>query len=228
MKETVYNNIVSTNDLIIRSALKKYLERHHAQDKELRIIEELGVRHGSARIDIAVINGMMHGYEIKSDCDTLERLPEQMSEFNAVFDRITLVVGRKHLYQAIYIVPDWWGIITAKVDTGKVVIFRTIRKPEDNKEQDGISIARLLWKNEALQILEEYDQARGVRSKPREFIYQRMANKLAIADLKERVRGILLNSRGDWRSDLALKPYGDSYPMRSNLHYSQSLESIHL
>lgn len=204
MKKNIFNSATVTSDLIIRSALKKDLEKCHAQDKELRIIEELGVRHGSARVDIAVVNGIMHGYEIKSDCDTLERLPEQMTEFNAVFDRITLVVGKRHLYQAIHIVPDWWGITIAKIDASNRVVFQTIRKPEDNKEQDGISIARLLWKREALQILEEYDQASVVRSKPREFIYEMIASELDIETLKDRVRNILLNSRRDWRSVVQL------------------------
>lgn len=223
MKKNVFNNIVSTNDLIIRSALKKDLERRHARDDELRIIEELGVRHGTARIDIVVINGIMHGYEIKSDRDTLERLPEQMNEFNDVFDRLTLVVGKRHLYDAINLIPDWWGIMIAKVDRNNKVIFHTIRKAEDNKKQVGISIARLLWREEALQILEEKNKATGVRSKPRESIYERLANTLNVDTLKEKVRYTLLVSREDWRSDLPPMSSGDSCTMRSNLRYAQSL-----
>lgn len=223
MKKNVFNNTVSTNDLIIRSALKKDLERRHARDDELRIIEELGVRHGTARIDIVVINGIMHGYEIKSDCDTLERLPEQMNEFNDVFDRLTLVVGKRHLYDAINLIPDWWGIMVAKVNRNNKIIFHTIRKAEDNKKQVGISIARLLWREEALQILEEKNKATGVHSKPRESIYERLANTLNVDTIKEKVRYTLLVSREDWRSDLPPMSSGDSCPTRSNLRYAQSL-----
>ena len=208
MKKNVSNNIVSTNDLIIRSALKKKLERHHAQDKELRIIEELGVRHGTARIDVVVINGIMHGYEIKSDRDTLERLPEQMNEFNDVFDKLTLVVGKRHLYDAVNLIPDWWGIMVVKINAKNKVIFHTIREAEDNQKQVGISIARLLWREEALQILEEHDQADGVRSKPREFVYQRLADVLEADVLKERVRKTLLVPREEWRFGLAPLSHG--------------------
>ena len=204
MEKKILNKIISTNDLTIRSALKKDLENRHALDKEVRIIEELGVRHGTARIDIAVVNGIMHGYEIKSDRDTLERLPEQMTEFNAVFDRITLVVGKQHLYRAIYIVPDWWGITIAKINIEGRVVFQTIRDPEDNKKQDKVSIARLLWREEALRILEEHNQADGVRSKPREFVYKRLADILETDILKERVRKMLLIPREDWRFGLTL------------------------
>ncbi len=195
-------NILSTNDLIIRSALKVVLKKKHAKDRELRIIDELGVQHGSVRIDIAVINGIMHGYEIKSDRDTLARLPEQMTEFNTVFDQLTLVVGKQHLYQAIHIVPDWWGITIARMNSKGKVVFQTIREPEDNKEQDKVSIARLLWRDEALRILEEQNQAYGVRSKPREFVYQRLADVLEAEALKERVRKTLLVPRKDWRFGL--------------------------
>lgn len=223
MKKKAFNKRVSTNDSNIRAALKEYLEVIHSQDKALRIIEELGVRHGSARIDVAVVNGIMHGYEIKSDCDTLERLPEQMTEFNSVFDRVTLVVGKKHLYQAIHIIPDWWGIIIAKLDANDEIVLQTIREPDENKEQDGVSIARLLWKYEALQILEDYDQATGVRSKPRELIYQKVASVLDTNIIKNVVRDILLYSRKDWRADQPLRSYGDSYPKLSSLHYAQFL-----
>jgi hypothetical protein len=201
--------MATTNDKIIRAVLRNVLDKdlkeYRAESgRPAEILEELGVKHGTARIDIAVINGVMHGYEIKSDRDTLERLPQQMNEFNAVFDKLTLVVGKRHLYDAINIVPDWWGIIVAKIDANHEIFFQTIREAEDNKDQVGVSIARLLWKEEALQILEEQNKAKGVRSKPREFIYQRLANVLDAETLKEKVRHALLISREDWRSDMPL------------------------
>lgn len=192
METNILRKIITTNDVIIRSALKKKLGAH---DKKVRIIEELGIRHGIARIDIAVVNEIMHGYEIKSDRDTLRRLPDQMNEYNDVFDKLTLVTGRHHLYDAINIIPDWWGIMVAKIDVNNKVIFYTIREAEDNQKQIGVSIARLLWREEALQILEEQNKAVGFRSKPRELIYERLANTLNVDILKERVRYALLVSR---------------------------------
>ena len=228
METNTLHKMVSTNDKIIRVALRNVLNKHLQgyrleSGRPAELFEEFGVRHGAARIDIAVIDGVMHGYEIKSDRDTLERLPEQMNEFNAVFDKLSLVVGRRHLYDAINIVPDWWGIIVAKVDANHEIFFQTIREAEDNQSQVGVSIARLLWKEEALRILEERSKARGVRSKPREFIYQRLADVLDADTLKEKVRDALLISRGDWRAGRPLITSGDLYPMQSNLPFSQSL-----
>lgn len=192
------NKLIPTSDRIIRLALRacleKDIEKYNLENNHpAKILEEFSVRHGIARIDIVVINGTMHGYEIKSDRDTLGRLPEQMNEFNTVFDKLTLIVGKCHLHEAIHIVPDWWGIMVAKVNTNGQVIFNMIREPEDNQEQVGISIARLLWRGEALQILEEQNKAKGVRSKPREFIYKRLANILDSDSLKEQVSTLLIS-----------------------------------
>jgi len=194
-------NILSTNDLIIRSALKEVLKKKHAKDKELRIIDELGVQHGSVRIDIAVINGIMHGYEIKSDRDTLERLPEQVQAYNAIFDQVTLILGSKHLVDAFKMIPDWWGVETAHVNDDGVVFFNIIRKAKDNPEQHAVSIARLLWRQEALDKLESLGKADGVRSKPREMVYQRLAESIELKMLKKHVRSVLLSSRQNWRID---------------------------
>lgn len=196
--------MISTNDKTIRKAFKSILhddlKKYRLKNKQpARIFEELGVKHGTARIDIAVINGVMHGYEIKSDLDTLRRLPEQMNEYNAVFDQLTLIVGKHHLYDAINIIPDWWGIIVARVNSNGKVIFHNIRVAENNPVQVKISIARLLWRDEALRILEERNRARGVRSKPRETIYRRLAEVLEMDVLKAKVRETLLISRKDWR-----------------------------
>lgn len=194
-----------TNDKIIRTAYCKILEKdlqdyRKQNGHSAEIFEELGVRHGTARIDIAVINGIMHGYEIKSDKDTLQRLPEQMVEYNDVFDKITIIVGKNHLYEAIKIIPDWWGITVAKIDSSNRIVFHTIREAEKNKHQKGISIARLLWREEALSILENRNDAKGIRSKQREIVYDRLAKTLDLDTLKNHVRDALLVSREGWRS----------------------------
>ena len=195
--------ITPTNDRIIRTALKETLRALHAHDERLRIVEEFGVEHGAVRADIAVVNGLLHGYEIKSDRDTLLRLPEQMEAYSSVFDRVTLVVGKQHLYDAIRIVPDWWGITVAKIGSDNSVLLNPIRQAGDNNDQRNISIARLLWRNEALRILEEAGEADGLRSKPREAIYQKLSVMLDQAALETKVREALF-IREDWRSDAPL------------------------
>jgi len=195
--------MISTNDHIIRTELRKILERELTEyrsktGKPADIFEELGVSHGRARIDIAVVNGVMHGYEIKSDKDTLSRLFDQMHEYNAVFDKITLVVGQRHLLDAIHRIPEWWGITLAKIDLNQRIVFYSIREAmQDDDAQVPVSIARMLWRAEALKILEERGAADGIRSKPRNVIYEKLADVLKddLSTLKEHVMNALLSSR---------------------------------
>lgn len=203
------SDIKNTNDKIIRDALNIFLTKRHANDSRLKIIPELGVKHGSARIDIAVVNGVLHGYEIKSDRDTLTRLPEQMKEYNAVFDKVTLVVGKSHLFEAINMIPEWWGVMIPKVDRNNKIIFYTIREPKNNEAQLNVSIARLLWREEALKILEERNEAKGFKSKPRGIIYEKLVEILDSNTLKKKVRNTLLVSREGWRPDVKLVLNGD-------------------
>lgn len=197
-----------TNDTIIREALISKLNTAHAHDSKVRIIPELGVQHGSARVDVAVVNGVLHGYEIKSDRDTLLRLPEQVIAYNSVFDEMTLVVGKSHLYDAIHIVPDWWSILIAKTDEKNSVFFHTLREGSKNPERNRPAVARLLWKEEALSVLEGRGEAIGMRSKARGDIYEKLSSVLSPEVLGEVVREILF-FRQDWRPGAPLVLNGD-------------------
>ena len=99
------------NDIEIRHYFhKKKLRKHHAAKNTL-VVDELGLKHGKCRADIAVINGHLDGFEIKSDRDTLSRLSDQISVYNLVFDHATLIVGPRHIEEAKTQVPEWWGVI---------------------------------------------------------------------------------------------------------------------
>jgi hypothetical protein len=189
-----------TTDALIRSALLERLSHQYPSTK-YRIVPELGLWHGAARIDVAVVNGISHGFEIKSDRDTLSRLDTQMRAYNSIFDKVTLIVGRTHLVQAFQAIPEWWGIETVGIAAdGSSVIFNEIREAYDNPRSDVTSIVRLLWRNEALDMLEKIGKADGVRSKPRDAVYQRLIASFEVTALKEHVWHVLQHSREDWRS----------------------------
>ncbi len=64
-------------DSDIRPLLREWLRARHEGDPETVILDELGICRGRVRIDLTVVNGLLHGYEIKSDRDTLARLATQ-------------------------------------------------------------------------------------------------------------------------------------------------------
>lgn len=202
------SNSILTNDRSIRTALKEILVKECKKYPKAKIIEELGISHGTARIDMAIVNGIIHGYELKSDIDTLERLPEQMRIYNSVLDKITLVVGKNHSLEAIKLVPEWWGISIAKItDSNGTVSIYNIRESELNPRQDNVAVASLLWREEALNILEKMGHAGGIRSKTRKTIYERLVEVLDSQALKDIVREHLC-TRVNWRSDLQCIPNG--------------------
>jgi hypothetical protein len=67
-----------TTDFDIRLALHAKRLRRLKTHPNTLVIDELGLAHAKSRIDVAVINGCIHGYEIKSDKDTLDRLSKQI------------------------------------------------------------------------------------------------------------------------------------------------------
>jgi hypothetical protein len=193
MKNTKDKNIRET----LRNILAKELETsRNRTGHPAHIFFELGVDHGKCRIDIATINGTTHGYEIKSDADTLDRLPEQADAYNKVFDMVTLVVGESHIIEALTVIPDWWGVKLAKGADDGTVKLSTIRKPARNPIQNKLSIARLLWKKEAIDLLGSIGKDYGVRTKRRELVYEHLAAVMDKARLKEAVAERLLSRVG--------------------------------
>ena len=188
------------NDLDIRKVLKSELLDKHGNDSETMILEELGLKHGRTRIDLVVINDRLHGYEIKSDRDSLKRLTEQINIYSSIMDRVTLVVGYRHAYSALKMVPEWWGVRLAEKDEESGAVFLSdARLPTDNPRVDINAIASLLWRDEALDILEEIGESKGVHSKTRTDIYNRLVQVIELRHLCAMVRR-QLKSRKDWRS----------------------------
>jgi len=190
-------------DTILRSLTVQYLGCSDAL-----VIEELGLRHGAARIDIAVVTGRLHGYELKSDYDTLARLPVQTPIYNSVLDLVTLVIGRYHLIEALSNIPEWWGLTLAEMQLSGQVMLSEIRRPRTNPSVDLLAVTKLLWRNEALSILDEMGHARGARSKPRALIYAKLVQVAEPSWLKARVYS-QLRCRTNWRSESQRVSYDD-------------------
>ncbi|NIK11151.1 sce7726 family protein [Alkalibacillus almallahensis] len=134
------------NEAEVRNLLLEDLNNELKEDEYTRIINELGIDYGASRVDVAVVNGIIHGYEIKSDLDTLDRLPNQISYYNRVFERMTIVSSRKYYEKVNELVPKWWGIKIISADGSRLICKRTGRRK--NKNQDKSLLLKLLWKKD--------------------------------------------------------------------------------
>jgi hypothetical protein len=185
-------------DIDIRRRLRAD-ERLHPRDPNTRIVEELGLCQGIARVDLAVVNGAIHGYEIKSERDTLARLPGQAEVYNRVLDYVTVVTASTHADDIRAIVPEWWGIWTVLDEQGEIQL-EPLRDPSRNPEVSAFALAQLLWRDEALQALADRGLAAGMRSKARQEIWRRLASHLTLEDLGCVVRQQIKSRNSDWRS----------------------------
>jgi hypothetical protein len=185
-------------DIDIRRALHAEMHRRHGADPNTRIVDELGLCQGSARVDIAVVNGTVHGYEIKSEHDTLARLPSQTGVYNRALDFVTIVIARAHAKKARAAVPKWWGVSCA-VETNVGVELRSVRRAKANPDVDPLAVAQLLWREEALDALRARGLETGMLSKPRAVLWGRLAKELPLEELRSVVRD-RLKRRSGWRA----------------------------
>ena len=174
-------------DSAIRAALRARLRKEREKEPEAVVIEELGLCRGQVRLDVALVNGLLHGYEIKSDRDSLRRLHRQVDVYGKVLDRATLVVGDRFLTVAPGIVPPWWGLLHAQVTQDRVQL-RTVRRPQRNQHRDPHFLVEMLWSEHAIEILEQREAARGVRHKPRRVIWNRVCECLSLEEIADAVR----------------------------------------
>ena len=177
-------------DSDIRPVLRSRLSATHAGDPETVFIEELGLCRGKVRIDLAAVNGILHGYEIKSDRDSLRRLVGQVEVYSKVLDRATLVVGRRHLHQTLNLVPSWWEILRIDSNIPDPRI-RSVRRGRKNPNRDPRSLVELLWLDESISLLERIGAANGVKGKPRRFVWDRICELFDIDQIAEAVRACL-------------------------------------
>lgn len=140
-------------DQDVREALLEDLSKIYKDEPNTRIINELGIDFGASRVDIAVVNGILHGYEIKSESDTLKRLPKQMEYYNRLFERLTIVIDEKFYDDIQKIVPNWWGITIVKKRSGKVLFIKK-RKGRMRTSQDKELLLKLLWKDELEKLVD--------------------------------------------------------------------------
>ncbi len=175
-------------DREVRDLLKRHLVASLI-DMDTVVLDELGLCQGDVRIDVAAVNaGELSGFEIKSPADTLTRWPKQCRFYSKVVDRAWLVATERALEKAQ--APGWWGLIRI-VQTKDQLGLRVIRPALPNPKPDRYSIARLLWRDEAIEALDALGLARGVRSKPRAKAWRRLADDAPLDHLRAAVRAAL-------------------------------------
>jgi hypothetical protein len=152
-------------------------------------IDEFWVPRSNERADIVVVGRSLDAFEIKSERDTFRRLPRQVSAYERLFDRCTLVVAEKHSDRATAVLPEWWGIVTVHVNM--TVEFTATREPRPNHAVDPETLVRLLWRDEVMIALLHL----GHQPDPRESrssLWDELLHSATLAQLRGIVRMAIL------------------------------------
>jgi hypothetical protein len=175
-------------EAVVRAALRTHLLTSTAGAQDA--VEELWVPRSNERADLAVLGRTMDGFEIKTDRDTLRRLPRQIAAYGRLFDRCTVVIADKHSEKASELVPAWWGITAIAVNG--CVSFETLRKPRQNPGPDPDTLVRLLWRDEAMAAL----RALGAEPDPkahRASLWSELLETTTLSQLRRAVRSALMS-----------------------------------
>ena len=213
------------NDLEIRTSFHVAMLRRYHSSKNALVLDELGLMHGSCRADIAVINGRLLGFEIKSNDDSLRRLQGQIDAYNSVFDTVTIIVGTRHRRAVTKTVPPWWGIVVATESVKGKARFRIQRKAKPNPSISPFSVAQLLWRDEIVELLRQFGAPSSVLRFPRNILYRLLAWHLPVDELR-RVVCRQLKSRKNWRCHLPPSEDGDLSRPTSTLLDCRSRQGV--
>lgn len=183
------------NDYKMRQLLLEELNAKYADCENTRIINELGLDFGASRVDVAVVNGIMHGFEIKSDLDTLVRLPRQIQYYNKAFERMTIVVSRKYLEAVKQMVPEWWGIKVLSADQTRLI---EIRKGRKVAYQDPVIIIKLLWKKELEGLIDYLNLPKSLKKVRKKQLLKLLVERAEFKDIRFYVYEVL-KTRKNWR-----------------------------
>lgn len=186
-----------TTELELRSALRERLRGDLTEDAQ--IIEELGIERGGARIDLAVVNGTLIGYEIKSDFDSLDRLANQMHAYHRVFDELSIVTTPQFVDQVRQLLPPWWGILQAAFDETGTLILKVVQPAMANPRQEVLSLLSLLWRAEAAALLDQHGTTKAKAKQNRAELYEQLALLADISTVRDWVSHALRH-RNTWRT----------------------------
>jgi len=163
------------------------LRARHSGEADVAFLEEIGLCRGQVRVDVAVVNGSIHGYEIKSDRDSLRRLAGQAAMYGRVLDRASLVLGTKHVEDAVAAVPRWWEIQIVEMRATGLRLKR-LRRGHPNPAREARALVELLWLDDALALLDARGGLRGYRGRPRREIWDRVCELYSVDEIAYAVR----------------------------------------
>ncbi|MCA4727204.1 sce7726 family protein [Mycolicibacterium fortuitum] len=183
-------------DKDIRLALAAAIGRQY-RDSDYLLVPEVDIICGiPGRIDALLVADRIWGFEIKSDLDTLRRLPRQLEAYGPVLERGTLVAAARHIEGVEKLLPPWWGIwvVIDRAGTAALTVHRS------GKTNPGLSlhaVAEFIPREGLVRHL----RTQGVRGYSKYSVYELRDQVVRLHSRREflSLARWVMSSRGDWR-----------------------------
>ena len=98
------------NEYVYRAALTHNILLGRHSLKTASMLTEFRV--GSCKADLVILNGTGTIYEIKSDRDSLARLPNQLENYRKVFASVYVIAGALHVNEVLDLAPSDVGVLS--------------------------------------------------------------------------------------------------------------------
>lgn len=97
-------------EALLKAAVIDRLISSGVLDESSVLVSELTVDNWTHRTDLVLANGRLCGFELKSERDSLSRLPAQIKSFSRHFEKFVLVVAKKFEKRALELIKESNGV----------------------------------------------------------------------------------------------------------------------
>ena len=175
-----YRNEYTYKSLLLN---KKLIGTHSVNTSSM--LSELRV--GSAKADFVMLNGVSTCFEIKTERDSLERLPNQLAEYNGYFDQTYIVLSEQDVGRYQSKIPSTVGIISLTSRNQFSEIRPSLKGCEGYTSKMAINLLRAI---ELKKIVSIYDQK--VENIPNTELVKYCENALNLVNANEIKKLVLL------------------------------------
>lgn len=158
------------------------------------LINELPVNGFLRRVDLAVANGKLHAFEIKSDLDSVDRLTGQVETYRDFFDKVTVVCSKKIVSYSLKWLPEDVSIVELSTSAKGLAKLTIKRRGKIKEVTDCRSYLSFLDKKSLIRGLRKAGLSCGISENREQLIqlYSKLPKsywrRLVLDFLKDRYR----------------------------------------
>ena len=144
------------NEYFYKNSLLNNLLLHDPHHNLRNTVALTEIPVGRSKVDLVLINGLAHVYEIKTELDNFDRLDSQINNYYKAFDHVSVVTCLENIDKLTSILSGTHtGIIVLQSDSTLVTV-----KPseEDQSQLDHVTMFKIMRKQEYSNIItKEYE-----------------------------------------------------------------------